>query len=827
MPRPNRILAAAALALTVVGAATLFQAQTPEFGRRVSFLSSRQAVFGLQTWSVDAADFNRDGYDDLVVMDEALVVLLLSDGEGNFSPPLLHRRGGAEAQQVIARDFNEDGNPDVAVVYKDGSLWVYLGDGQGGLSNGQSVTTGGSLTSLAAVDFDADGSLDIAVAFVDGSGNGAAQLMRNDGEGNFASAGPPVAAGFDPTRVAAADFDGDGHADIAVTNYGAKAVSVLYGDGMGGLTDPATLPIPAGSPPPFAVVTGDLNGDGLPDLLIGNERPGFPQQGTGALFLNDGGRRFAAPMIFSIPNAPEELRLVDINKDGHLDIAAGGPVGLVTLLNRGDGTFVQQAQAPVLIAASALTVGDFNGDGLVDYALAGLGTRVDIFLGQRDGTITLAPSIHTEPNPELGSQFFQPQHAVAADVNKDGIWDLVTTTGLAGTIVTFLGRGDGNFSPPLTSIVRRQTTWFAVADFDGDGILDVALNSSDYGRQAIDVLSGDGRGHFSLGHRVADEAEYGQLAVADLDGDGEPDLVAVARHYDVGPGTAGADIFANRHGVWQETARLAAADRSTVGVLLADLNRDGYIDVALVNSINLSVFLGNGDATFDDEIRVPAGVEGAIESAALGDLDEDGTLDLVVSQAAPITTGPRFGNFWLHGDGQGRFVNPIYLTPEQTGLDTQGSFVGAVAIADFNGDGHADIAVGIDVGAIVLQGDGRGNFAYHSSFFALDQACDRCRPLTVADFNGDGLPDITTPSQLFTGPSPAISFTLLFNTTSLSETAAGDANCDRRVDATDVAALTRRLFSPLYLVACRGADANGDGRVTAADLAALLGKIGM
>ncbi len=850
--------AAGVLVLTGAFAAALVRSSPqPASNRPVDFLTSKQFPYGVQSFSIEAADFNDDGYDDLAVLDGGFLVLLLNDGHGAFSAPLLHRTGGTEARQLVTRDFNHDGMTDVGVCYADGDVWVFLGDGQGGLSVGQKFATGGSPTSCVTTDFDGDGNLDLAVALAGGSVTGRAQFMRNDGNANFAPMGPAVPIGRAPVRITAGDFDGDGHPDVAATNQFDGTVTVLFGDGTGHLSGAlalSTVPptsttgeaavIPLGPPLPFGVAAGDINGDGRDDLVVadgvynfrggggpaGDPLRGSPQAsalldqepripyGNAALFLAVENRGFSAPIFLPADNQPHDVRVLDADGDGRRDIVAGG-LGVLTFIAGRDGQFIRRGSTLNPSIGVALTSADFDHDGHMDFALVGGATRVDVYFGTGGGQLAHPFYLQTEARPESGVQF--PTQVAAADLNNDHIVDLVTTTGPGNTIVSFLGNGEGDFTLPVTSGVGRPTSWFALADLDDDGYTDVALVSSENNRNVLDLFLGDGHGHFKAGPRISSDLEEGRVQVADFNNDGRPDLVAVALRFD--PGFNGAEVFLNSgSGSFLRTASLST-NKGTVDVLVGDVNNDKRVDVVLLNGNQpLSVFLGNGDGTFSGERLVPVITNGGVVGAALADFDEDGFLDLALSQGVGSSTDV-FGAFWLQGDGHGGFVNPIHLTPEYAGLVEQSTFIGGVSAADFNGDGHADIAVADGGGVTFFQGDGRGAFAHASPFFAM-KTVGVGPHLTVADLNGDGLLDLTSPAQGFLEKdfTAAVQFTLLFNNTAPARIVAGDADCDETVQQSDLTALTRRLFSRLYRPACVGADANGDTQTTAADLTAII-----
>lgn len=148
----------------------------------------RRACIGDQ--SVDTADFNHDGNADLIVAHDSLVELRLANKSGDLGPPTVRRHGGeGNIPKVVARDFNDDGHSDVAVSYdQSGDVWLFLGDGRGGLSRGQPIKTAGSPFALTAADVDGDGRLDIVATLrgaAESSELGRVQVLHNDGGSHF------------------------------------------------------------------------------------------------------------------------------------------------------------------------------------------------------------------------------------------------------------------------------------------------------------------------------------------------------------------------------------------------------------------------------------------------------------------------------------------------------------------------------------------------------------------------------------------------------------------------------------------------------------------
>jgi len=322
--------------------------------------------------------------------------------------------------------------------------------------------------------------------------------------------------GTDPQGVAVGDFNGDGKLDIAVSNVDSFTVSVFLGNGDGTFTLTATLPTDV-YPEPIAV--GDFNGDGKLDLVVGNT-----WSNTLGVYLGNGNGTFGPTRAIAMAGAPYGLAVADLNHDGKLDLIVtdGSSISvpgqtIEVLLGKGDGTF----QAPVVytVAANpqAIAIGDFNGDGYFDLAIANYdGNNVSILLGRGDGTFGAATTAATNRGP---------RSIVASDFNGDGMLDLASANNVSGDISILLGRGNGTFAPATNIWTGSLATFLAVADFNGDGKPDLAVTQ--VWTDNIGVLLGVGDGTFRATSSFVTGVSPLGLAVGDFNRDGKNDLVVV------------------------------------------------------------------------------------------------------------------------------------------------------------------------------------------------------------------------------------------------------------------------------------------------------------
>jgi VCBS repeat protein/centrosomal CEP192-like protein/pre-peptidase/ASPM-SPD-2-Hydin domain-containing protein len=309
----------------------------------------------------------------------------------------------------------------------------------------------------------------------------------------------------------------------------------------------------------------------------------------------------------------------DFNGDGKLDIASAGVGGnaVAILLGNGDGTFQTQQTYATGTQPISVVQGDFNGDGKLDLAVANEGGgNVSVLLGNGDGTF------QTQVEYSVGSI---PDALVAGDFNGDGKLDLVVANYGSSTVSLLLGNGDGSFRTHIDYAAGSQPISVAAGDFNGDGILDLAVA----GGSVVSILIGNGDGTFKPAVTYTGSSPV-WVITGDFNGDGKLDVATANAAADT------VSIFlGNGDGTLQPRVDYATSSYA-YSVATADLNGDGKLDlVAGTTSSSVPFFLGNGDGTFQNAKNYTSGVSNG--ALLVADLNNDGRLDLVPSLSNGIS----------------------------------------------------------------------------------------------------------------------------------------------------------------------------------------------
>lgn len=329
---------------------------------------------------------------------------------------------------------------------------------------------------------------------------------------------------------------------------------------------------------PPCIVTADLNGDDRPDIAVCG---GFDGPAGVGVFMNKGNGTLLAPLIYGTGSGETKgLAAIDLNQDGHPDLVALSNA-IYVLLNRGDGTFLPPTIYPLstgLTGGASLVAGDFNGDGkkevAVSYYSQTVGARNAIYMSRGDGTLAFWSYFDAPPFP--GYCCGVAVLANAADVNGDGIDDIITTERDNGFSV-LLGQRNGFVSGPTIYTPNLAYAEYYLADVTGDGKLDILAR---HAYAAFAVLKNLGAGIFGPPENVyLGNYGYGMsLAIADFSRDGFNDVVSGPFYQD-----GRLYLFAN-NGIG-DFATTTTEDGYVTGIPLlgsavADFDGDGLLDVA-------------------------------------------------------------------------------------------------------------------------------------------------------------------------------------------------------------------------------------------------------
>jgi len=694
-------------------------------------------------------DLNGDGHLDLLVVTQFFLKVLLGNGDGTFQTPRTFDNGASRAAPVVG-DFNNDGRLDV--VTGTSGFALQLGDGGGGFAPAQIFSLGTTTEDLAAGDFNLDGKLDVAAVFFNGDEYVLA-IRLGDGQGGFGTL-----TRLDPaernvlTGVTVADFNLDGKPDLVTTNFIARSVSVLLGDGAGQFGAAKTFAVGLG---PREAVPADINNDGKPDLVVPNSGSApnttSPNNNVSVL-LGDGAGNFS-PLIAVVAGvAPFLVAVEDINGDGNQDLVARPLAisGALTILH-GDGTgrfgpptvYNPGRFTDSSLNGAGVVAGDFDEDGDADLATS----EGALLLGDGAGRFRAAEMFPAQVN-ENDQGFIK--SATLGDFNGDGKIDLISVNDRNTTVSLILGDGAGRFGAPRgTGIgINPRLNAVAAGDFNKDGKQDLIV--TDHPRLTTPepddlawVFPGDGAGNFEVNQNTGNGRPTGavgnnplSLAVADFNKDGIDDLAVAFGGSVSGGGSEGGGTTT----IHPASVAVALGDAANffkpspfsmpngsflTSIAAADFDSDGNTDVAVtttpdflgagVNSV--SVYRGDGAGNFaapvNTALPTPPG------PSAVGDFNKDGKPDLV-------TTAEGKNVSVLLGDGAGGFGPP---TDFNVGVHPGQS----LAVADFNLDGNLDIA---NSGGSVISGDGFGGFTAPVNFHILGIVA------LAGDFNRDGKPDL-------------------------------------------------------------------------------------
>jgi hypothetical protein len=382
----------------------------------------------------------------------------------------------------------------------------------------------------------------------------------------------------------------------------------------------------------WASPTGEIS---ILDTSNGNSVLGTAALSAGTSVLNWTSSQ--TPAASPSKTYPYQVAVGDFNGDGIPDLAIADGFCTVTIqLGIGDGTFRTVARPTVPCSPSSIAVGDFNGDGNLDLAVSTLDPSnasgsVTILLGNGDGTFTLSAS-----HPATDSY---PNFIATGDFNGDGKADLAITSYNPnywygpGTVRVLLGNGDGTFSQAGSITTDYAPDSIAVGDFNGDGKQDLAVSNGEH--STLTVLLGNGDGTFTeISNPLSDSGDCSwKVVTADFNGDGKADLALTI----TSPYNEVIVLLGNGDGTFTEGASINSGGYFPSDLALGDFNGDGKVDLAVLNNLSqtFTILLGNGDGTFTAASSTPSTGSSTSETNypyffAVGDFNADGSTDLIV-----------------------------------------------------------------------------------------------------------------------------------------------------------------------------------------------------
>ena len=455
-------------------------------------------------------DFDEDGKPDLVVVRDSPrnITILLGTGGGQFTSGASYPGGGND---LTVGDLNGDGHSDVIVSNSEDEVVRYLGRGDGNFTRLPGVVAGTAPAQLALGDFNGDQRQDVAVTC--GSHSTGISVLMGRASGNLGIEPPPNPLEPGARALVSADFNRDHVPDLAMVNEYARALILYSGNGDG--TFRLAWRSPTGSNP-YALAAGDLNGDGTLDVAVAN----LGSSDVSVLFGTGAGSFFTFSPRFPAGRNPRGIAMGRFNADTFPDlVVANQTSGDISVLL--GPAWNSQSLYKVRSDPFSVSTGDFDGNGFDDIAVANyLGCNcLSLFSSRGDGSFSFSGE------PPAGAR---PTSVTATDLDLDGRLDLVATNdhgSFGGQVSILKGRGDGSFENARQVPVGDEPLALTVADFNGDGLTDLA--TADRSANDVAVLLATAPGRFSRAMRFGVGREPWSIASGDFNSDGRPDLAVL------------------------------------------------------------------------------------------------------------------------------------------------------------------------------------------------------------------------------------------------------------------------------------------------------------
>ena len=649
-----------------------------------------------------------------------------------FGPELPLTHHADNPRSVLAADLDGDGDRDVlsASLGDDKIAWYENEDGLGGFGPQQLITTlADGARAVVAADLDGDGDADVLSASK--LDDEVAWYENLDGLGTFGPQQIVTAAAGGATSIFAADLDGDGDPDVLAAAFdGDEVLWCENASGTGSFGPPQVISTAVDAP--HSVFAADLDGDGDPDALsasIFDDRIAWYENAGGT------GSFGAQQLISTAADFPESIHAADLDGDGDSDVlsASDGDDKVAWYENTdGLGSFgFQKIITTGAEAAFAVTAADLDGDGDQDALSASIADDAITWYANTDGLGSFGPPVQV-----IADAVHYPQSVFAADLDGDGDQDALAASFSDGRVVWIENTGGAGTPWPLQTITTSAPGVRSVhsADLDGDGDPDV-LSASYFDDRIAWYENAGAPGSFGAQQTIATTAEGAyEVFAADLDGDGDLDVLAASADDDQ------IAWYANQSGagVFGPEQVVSSAADGAWSVFAADLDGDGDEDVLSASAYDQKVAWyenAGGPGVFGPQMIIEGSANGA-SSVFAADLDGDGDRDALSASTYDATVA-----WYENSDGQGGFGPRQVITLDASGAES-------VHAADLDGDGDRDVLSASTADHTVAwheNTDGLGAFGPRQ---ILSNTAPGANSVTAADLDGDGFADVLACSAL-------------------------------------------------------------------------------
>ena len=682
---------------------------------------------------------------------------------------------GVQPRAVISADFNADARPDIATAnFGDGTVSVLLSDGAGGYLAAASYfsgqTSAATPMSLVSAEFDDTPGPDILVINREET---TATLLANNGTGSFSQPNASFDIGSTPVHVITGQFNAgptnpsaDNFPDILVVNRDTTvlgefpSVRLFLNDGTGIFALQDTYEVDQS---PEYAITGDFNHDGLADVIVANNRAQ-----SISFLAGDGAGSFALAVNTALAFRPLKLTSGDFNNDGFLDL-----VGLHInsdlfsyLPGRGDGTFIMAKGEGTLLGVdsktlkvghtpSAIVSHDFDQDGNLDLAIGHLDSHnLLIVKGQGNGNFWLDENFYG-----VGAG---PAEFILADFNNDTIQDIISANLNGNTVSTIVNNGDGTMHTLKLRPINTDFHSIASADFNGDGLRDLASIKPDSNDVQIKLRKFGQTFAPSVPLTLDFTPQF--IAISDIDDSGTDDLLANdgIKNY--------TGVLSSADGSFQTstTYTLSIGDNTKLAQMQsADFNADGFADLVITeeNKEVIAYLQSNGEEILPSTLQeLPVGKIDDEETISItnkpsrvivNDFNNDTTPDLVTlnresSTVTQLLSTPQEdiipladdGTRLLDADGEPEPIIKVPSIPldERYTPEVIPYPIHAISSIDYNLDLLPDLLISRSDSHQYLMFGGNIDGSFDSAVpYDIDLITTS---LTTGDFNGDGIPDI-------------------------------------------------------------------------------------